>query len=183
MKNIFKSLMIVVLFVGLGSSAFAQVSKNITTEAKVQTALIIDRTTDLNFGGVVNSTNPTLNASTGETPFCGTSATLGKFTVTAQAGVVVKVDFEDNDLKATVEGVEHTLPFTPSVYRTAVTADTDGETEILSGNTYTVNDSSDGGKISGTDYFFVGGVLTVGNATAAPAATYKGTFTMTVTYN
>ncbi|NLO68786.1 MAG: DUF4402 domain-containing protein [Bacteroidales bacterium] len=174
MKNIFKSLMIVVLFVGLGSSAFAQVSNNITTEAKVQTALIIDRTTDLNFGGVVNGTNPTLNASTGETPFCGTSAALGKFTVTAQAGVDVTVNFEDNDLKATVEGDVYTLSFEPSVYWTADNTATDGETEILSNGNYTT---------SGTDYFFVGGVLIVGDAAAAPAATYAGTFTMTVTYN
>ena len=183
MKNIFKSLMIVVLFVGLGSSAFAQVSANITTAANVRTAISIVGTTDLNFGGVVNSTTPTLNASTGETTNCGVDATLGKFTVTAQAGVDVTVDFEANDLKATVESFDYTLPFTPSVSRTAVTAATFGETIIESGSNYTVNSSSADGKISGTDYFFVGGVLTVGNATAAPAATYGGTFTMTVTYN
>ena len=183
MKTKFKVLIAAALFVGLGSSAFAQVSDNITTAAKVQTALTIDGSTNLTFGTVGNSSTPTMNASTGETAFCGVGATLGMFTVTAQANAVVLVEFEEDDLKATVESVEYTLPFSPSVYRTAVGADTDGETLIATGGTYPVNSSSTDGKTSGKDYFFVGGTLTVGIPAAAPAATYAGTFTMTVTYN
>ena len=83
MKNIFKSLMIVVLFVGLGSSAFAQ-NANITAHATVLTALSITGEVDMDFGNISATTggdvylDPIGAAST----YVGTFAVEGEFTIT-----------------------------------------------------------------------------------------------------
>ena len=183
MKTKVKILFAAILFVGMAGSAFAQTSADATTSATVQTALSISSSADVEFGTVSVSTTPSINASTGVTEYCGSGANLGKFTVAGSGGASVNVTFSDDDLKATVEAVEYTISFSPSVYRTAVTAATDGETSVSSGSDYTVNNTAEGGKVIGTDHFFVGGTLSVGDIVANPAATYTGTFTMTVAYN
>lgn len=85
MKNIFKSLMIVVLFVGLGSSVFAQTGENanITAYATVLTALSITGEVDMDFGNISATTggdvylDPIGAAST----YVGTFAVEGEFTI------------------------------------------------------------------------------------------------------
>ncbi len=180
MKTKLKIVLATILFMGLGGSLVAQITANdnITTSASVVAAITVADVTNLTFGNVSYSSSPSINASTGVKTACSASATLGKLTVTATEGASVNVTFTDNDL--TTGG--KTIAFTPSVYRTAITAATDGETEVTSGSSYTVN-SSAVGAVAGVDHFFVGGGLSVGDATANPAGTYSGTFTLTVTYN
>ena len=183
MKNIFKSLMIVVLFVGLGASAFAQVSSTINSTATVQTSLTIttptEGTDDLVFGTVAQGVNASIDASTGVTTNCGTTAHLGKFTVTAQPEATIWVSFAYTNLT----GPGDELVFTPKVFRTAKTTDTYGTDEITpGGEEYTVNKATTGdGTENGVDHFFVGGTIVI--KSDQTVGDYAGTITMTVAYN
>ena len=183
MKNIFKSLMIVVLFVGLGSSAFAQTvtaNTSMAASATILSDLAIEKNVDLTFGQVINSTIPTMEANSANKTAVGETATLGKFTVTGLAGASVQVEFN----VPTLDNGESSIVFTPSVYRTEKSTLAYGETEITTGSSYNINSSVVADQsVAGTDYFYVGGNIVVGTAAEDPAGTYTGTFTMTVAYN
>lgn len=181
MKNIFKSLMIVVLFVGLGSSAFAQTSATISSSAVVQTALTISTTDDdaanLVFGTVAQDVTASISAQNGTTVNCGVGAHLGKFTVAAQAGSSVHVSFNSTNLIHESEE----LAYTPSVYRTHLTEATFGSELVnFTGDDYYVNEVATAAE-SGVDHFFVGGSIVIG--AEATVGSYTGTITMTVAYN
>lgn len=182
MKNIFKSLMIVVLFVGLGSSAFAQpvvtANTSMTASATILSDLAIAANVDLTFGQVINSTTPTMEANSATKTDVGGTATLGKFTVTGLAGASVHVSFTSTNL---IHASEAFLVYTPSVYRTHLTAATFGSEPVtFAGADYVVNNVATAAE-SGVDHFFVGGSIVIG--AEAPVGSYTGTITMTVAYN
>jgi hypothetical protein len=185
MKTKFKVLIAAALFVGLGSSAFAQTvtaNTTMTASATILSNLAIVKNVDLTFGQVSNSKTPTMNANSATKTDVGEAATLGKFTVTGLAGASVQVDFTGPTLDLTNGG--SSIVFTPSVYRTEKSTLAYGETGITTGSSYNINSSVvEAQSVAGTDYFYVGGNIVVGTAAEDPAGTYTGTFTMTVTYN
>lgn len=188
MQNLKKSLLTIGLLTGLGWAANAQTitaNANATSSATVLTDISVTKDSDIAFGNVLAGTTPTLDAQTfANSTDQGATATLGKFTVTGTPTANVLVTFSTLVTMSNGDATDN-LDFTPSVFRTALTDATDGETTITSGGTYLIN-SSNSDSVSGTDYFFVGGTLEEvggGNIPSDAAGLYTGTFTLTVAYN
>ncbi len=189
MKTIFKSLLALSLVLGLGYVANAQVvstaNANASSTATILTDIAITKDADIAFGNVQIGTTPTLDASAfGSSTAVGATAGLGKFTVSGTPTANVSVTFADL-VTMSNEGGTDDLDFTPSVWRTALTAAADGEVEILNGGIYVINNSGTNAVI-GTDHFFVGGTLEEVGGGVIPvdaSGLYTGTFTLTVTYN
>lgn len=189
MKTIFKSVLTLGLVAGLGFAANAQlvttVNATATSSATVLTDISITKDIDIAFGNVQIGTTPTLDASVfGSSAAIGATATLGKFTVSGTPTASVSVTFPTTVTMSNGD-LSDDLDFTPSVFRTSLTADTDGLVGILNAGVYSINALGTGAVI-GTDHFFVGGTLgevAGGNIPSDASGLYAGTFTLTVTYN
>jgi len=181
MKTKLKTILLsVILFMGMIGSAFAQTQASITSSATIMTDIVITANQNIQFGNVAVSETPILNALTGTHTDVGSTAQLGKLTVTGSGGGTVNVSWSNNNLTYNSKN----LTFAPSVYRTANSSLNHGETNVpTSGGGYTINNSTDNSGTVGADYFWVGGTLTTGTLTDNPAGTYTGTFTLTVEYN
>jgi hypothetical protein len=189
MKNTLKSVLTLALVAGLGFVANAQLvttaNADATATATVLTDISITKDLDIAFGNVQTGTIPTLDATTfASSAFVGATAAIGKFTVQGTPTASVLVTFT---ALVTMENEDATdaLDFTPTVVRTALTADLDGATNVPNNSAYVINNSA-AGAIVGTDHFFIGGTLTEvggGNIPADASGLYTGTFTLTVAYN
>lgn len=177
MKNIFKSLMIVVLFVGLGSSAFAQENANITASATVLTALSITGDVHMNFGNISATTggdvylDPIGAAST----YVGTTAVVGEFTIAGANSTSLLISW--GDAVTLTETVTGTATMTLDVAISGSDADTQSASTLLdtpAGTSRTTN-------ATGAYYLWAGGSL--GTLNAQDTGTYEGTVTVTVAYN
>ena len=182
MKNIFKSLMIVVLFVGLGSSAFAQLitsaNQAIDASATVMSDLTVEKVRDLSFGNVSANNSYSISSldGTADVPY---AYTIGKLEVNGAGGASVLVSWTA-DAFLTNSITSATMTFAPEVYGNAYTIEQFGGTKIeTTGTAYILNNESTNGAV-GRDYFYVGGDIDV---PAGAVGTYKGTFTLTVAYN
>ena len=179
MKNIFKSLMIVVLFVGLGSSAFAQPTGSdvLTASATVLTNLTIEQTSPLNFGNlsattlgdvVVDPTTAAVHTNTGV-------VTVGQMTIIGNPGSTVQLTHDET---ITLKNGETALStFTLNVIGGLNQGDAVTKGAISSIDLATEDDVANAGKA----YLWVGGNL--GTLTNAATGTYTGTATFTVIYN
>jgi hypothetical protein len=193
MKNLFKLLFTALLLVAFGPGAFAQssASTTATVTSLLMTSLSITKDIDVAFGQIASVTIPTMAGNSATKTNVGSAATLGKFTVNVTAGSTVKLTYDANvELIHSAGVASGHLTFTPSVYRTILTAAVYGATAIASDGTYTANASSTN-ALAGTDHIFVGGTVTeFGTANSVPAlgaglttGTYSGTFNITATYN
>ncbi len=189
MKNIFKSLMIVVLFVGLGSSAFAQPtgSADLTASATVLTNLTIAQTSALNFGNlsattlgdvVVDPTTAAVHTNTGV-------VTVGQMTIIGNPGSTVQLAYEETitllngetPLSNGADG-EFTLNVIGGLNQEdAVTKDAISFIVLATEADVTSLDATTPGEA----YLWVGGNL--GTLATAATGTYTGTATFTVIYN
>jgi hypothetical protein len=184
----------VCLLLGIATfNSFAQNSSSTTAQvtSTLLTQLAITRNTDVAFGQIATGTTPTMAANSASKTATGSDAALGKFTVTGTAGATVKITY-DAAVTLTNGGnaADGQLTFHPSVYRTATTSATYGQTEIASEGTYSVNASS-ASAVAGTDHIFVGGTVTEYNSnnnipalsSALKTGNYSGTFNITAIYN
>jgi hypothetical protein len=187
MKNVTKPLFVTCLVAGLAFSAKAQTTSADATAkstATVLTEISVSSDADIAFGNVMVGDQPTLDAGDfGSSTAVGATAALGKFTVIGTPTAHVEVTFPTTVTMTNADSDE--LDFTPSVYRTALTDATDGETEIFNEGTYTINSSS-ANAVAGEDHFFVGGILSKvggGNIPVGFGGLFTGEFKLTVTYN
>ena len=182
MKNLVKVLFAAFVLVAVSSGAFAQTDASVT--ANVVTTLTVTKNADIKFGQISTGTAPVLSADSDTKTAVGSNASLGKFTVTGTARATVKVSYAAVTLLNGVNGVDGELTFTPSVYRTELTAATFGDIALPSEQTYTIN-SSISDAVPGTDHIFIGGILGTIPALSDTfkAGTYTGTFTLIATYN
>lgn len=177
MKNIFKSLMIVVLFVGLGASAFAQENDNIKASATVMTALSITGDVDMDFGNISATTDgnvyldPIGEAST----YVGVNPVEGEFTIQGANSGSVQISWID--AVTLTEKIVGTATMVLDVAISGLDADTQASSTLLATPAGTSKTLSAGGAY----YLWVGGSLgTLNNQTTG---TYEGTVTVTVAYN
>jgi len=179
MKNIFKSLMIVVLFVGLGSSAFAQTGENanITANATVLTALSITGEVDMDFGNISATTggdvylDPIGAAST----YVGTFAVEGEFTITGANNTSLLISWED------AVTMTETVTGTATMNLDVAISGSDADTQLASTLLVTPAGTSRTTSATGTYYLWAGGSL--GTLNSQTTGTYEGTVTVTVAYN
>ncbi len=195
MKNLIKLLFAGIVLAGLGTSAVAQSSANTTASvtATLLTNVGITKDVDVTFAQVASGTIPTMDAASATKTNTGGTAALGKFTVTATVGSIIKLTFAAVTLTHSGGVPSGQLTFNTTVAQTPTTADAFGVSPILTGGTYTVSDGIAGGTVAGTDYIFVGGTLNAfggGAGANLPAlgagqltGVYTGTLTMTATYN
>jgi hypothetical protein len=193
MKNSLKLIVSVILMITFGASAFAQNSSSTTAQvtSTLLTQLSITKNVDVAFGQIATGTIPTLTANSASKTAVGSDAALGKFTVTGTAGATVKISYDATvTLTNAGNSSDGQLTFHPSVYRTATTSATYGQTAILSESTYTINAGS-ASATAGTDHIFVGGTLTEYNtnntipalSSSLKTGNYSGTFNITAIYN
>ena len=179
MKNIFKSLMIFVLFVGLGSSAFAQTGENanITAHATVLTALSITGEVDMDFGNISATTggdvylDPIGAAST----YVGTFAVEGEFTIAGANSTSLLISWED------AVTMTETVTGTATMNLDVAISGSDADTQLASTLLVTPAGTSRTTSATGTYYLWAGGSL--GTLNAQDTGTYEGTVTVTVAYN
>jgi hypothetical protein len=193
MKNSTKTAIAAVLLIVLGATASAQNTSSTTAQvtSTLLTQLSVSKNSDVAFGQIATGTTPTLAGNSATKTAVGSDAGLGKFTITGTSGATVKVTYD-----ATVtllnggNAADGQLTFHPSVYRTAATSASYGQTALASDGTYTIN-SSNSSAAAGTDFIFVGGSVTEYNSNnAIPALSsslktgnYSGTFNITAIYN
>jgi len=177
MKNIFKSLMIVVLFVGLGSSAFAQENDNIKASATVMTALSITGDVDMNFGNISATTDGDvyLDPRGAASTYVGTTAVEGEFTIAGADSTSLLSSWED--AVTLTEKVTGTATMNLVVAISGSDADTQSASTLLDTPAGTLRTTSG----TGNYYLWAGGSL--GKLTAKAIGTYEGTVTVTVAYN
>lgn len=164
-----------VLFLGFTVSNVVAQSPNATADASatVLAELTLVKNTDIAFGEVARGTTPALNpvsgAATAGAGLNSSSTAVGKFTLTGEGDANILVSWTKNDL----DGPGADIVFAPSVSYGATDASFGG-TIITSGSTQQID-------AGGTNYFWVGGTITV--ASNQVAGTYEGDFTLTVEYN
>ncbi|MCK9327208.1 MAG: DUF4402 domain-containing protein [Bacteroidales bacterium] len=174
MKNIFKSLMIVVLFVGLGSSAFAQENDNIKASATVMTALSITGDVDMNFGNISATTDGDvyLDPKGAASTYVGAQAVAGKFIIAGANSTDLLISWGGS---VPLTSGANTMNLNVAIF--GFDADTQSASTLLDTPAGTLRTTSG----TGNYYLWAGGSL--GKLTAKAIGTYEGTVTVTVAYN
>lgn len=190
MKNIFKSLMIVVLFVGLGSSAFAQTPDNVTGNIAA-TATVYDvlgiTPTAMNFGVLFASTddivylNPHSLASSSHV---GEDAIIGTAIIDGYNSASVQVDWTDDVTLTgpTVESVVKTMSLNVEISGKATNVAGDQASSTVLGAYDNATATADISlSTTGLYYLWVGGSL--GQLENQEPGVYTGEVVITVSYN
>jgi hypothetical protein len=191
MKKTIKILVAAVLAVGFGSLANAQ-SASISANATVISELTVTNQANLNFGtvvvGQVKTIDSYLNTATVSTGIALGTSNRGAFTVAAQAGSNVTLEFS---LPTTLTGGAGTLPISFSwlnsedipVESVTITVEDEGYKIFDPKNSYTFPTGFPTLEaIAGTNsvFVYIGGRV---DATGVTAGTYTGTITLSATYN
>jgi len=154
-----------------GNLAFGQ-TQDIQVAADVNVPLTFANVTDIDFGGVQNDADATLDPEGTSDSNVGTSAQLGSFDIQGTDGAVVVVDY---DATATLSDGSNNVTFTPDVRGETLSS------ALSSGGTVTL-----GNTTSGEYTLTIGGTLSSNGATAGSYTTASGTgadpLTFTVTY-
>jgi len=170
MKNLKKLISLAVIFVGLTTTAFAQVSATATSTATIVGPIGITNTADMNFGNVAVST---VAGTVVLTP-AAVRSTTGGCTLPVITGTVAAAAFN-------VTGA--------ASYTYAITLPAAATTITSGGNTMTVDTwtstPSGTGTLSagGSQTLTVGATLNVGASQAAGTYVSGTPFTVTVNYN
>lgn len=171
------------LILGFSINMNAQVpSDGATASAFVLAELELEQRADIDFGQVARSSSPNLNPVTGAATagagLNGTTTSIGKFELKGEDGASIDVSWEKEDLSGPVGSAA--IVYTPSVSYGAVNGDfgggviSDESGDPLAANNLAID-------TGGTNYFWVGGTITVD--AAQEAGSYEGSFTLTVEYN
>ncbi len=142
--------------------------------AVVLAELTLEKTEDINFGQVARGSSPNLNPVTGAPTagagLNGTATSIGRFDLTGEGGASILVSWDSEDL----DGPGDDIVYNPSVSYGTGDTDSGGTVIAASGATRAID-------AGGTNYFWVGGTITVD--AAQEAGSYEGSFTLTVEYN
>lgn len=170
MKNIFKTILFILLGIIGSSNASAQATATATATANILTAISISKTVDMNFGNVA------VSAGSGGTVVldpAGTRTATGGVTLPATTGTVTAASF-------TVTG--------EGSYTYAITLPAEAHSIASGANTMTVSSftstpSGTGTLSSGTQTLTVGATLNVSAAQATGLYVSAVGFSVTVNYN
>lgn len=159
------------LFLGLAAPASAQDdSPTATIEAKatIVEGLTLSGNNDLNFGQIVAAGSGTQTEQVAKS-----SGNVGKFTATGTGSNQIEVTF-DNEPSELTDGNGNSMPLSLTFYGNG--ADDAGTASEITERPATKS------LVSGNYYIYVGGQLTVGDASANPAGTYDANVTLSIAY-
>jgi len=169
MKNLKKLISFAVIFAGITTAAFAQVTATANASATIVGPIGISRTLHMNFGNVA------VSASAGTvvmTP-AGARSVTGGCTLPVTTGTVTAATF-------TVTGADG-YTYSIALPSTDVTI-TDGTNNMIV-NTFTSNPSGTGTLAGGSEVLTVGATLNVSGSQVAGTYTSSTPFDVTVNYN
>lgn len=193
MKNLGKKSFLVAFFAAIGFSANAQTANNtINVGAKVFDQIIVDGFKDLTLGQVMINTNKTVDINgtiTGSAGNSGSGVQVGVFKVFAGAGSDVTLEFAGISTLSDVSDASNTMVIefndgTNDLVGYGLTELASAEAvrfsslkTVVSDNSFPTNsfDSKNG------IYVYVGAKVTASSTQAS--GKYKGTVTLTATYN
>jgi len=169
MKTMKRIFILIVLFSGLMTTTFAQISATASASATIITPISIAKNLDMSFGNI--AVNPTAPGGTVTLPASATPTRTftGGITLPAVTGLVQAAKF-------TVTG-EGTSAYTITIPGSITISSSSNNMSLIPVS----NPSGSGALVGGTQAIYVGGTLTV-SATQV-VGTYTGTFPVTVNYN